>query len=172
MDRRHPSDRNAATVGRHAAVRLQEVPSVLDKRHQQAVMIAIFRWPTLCCVLTSCLLSGCSDLNCDKGFDYSLARDAKGSTTPRAALADWLVGDHEGAPDDGWHRDRTASPASGIVYSKDHWEVEVVEAPDGGYLVGWGIVLHHAVALRRTRSAARAVLTDVGVDRRTVMGGG
>ena len=90
------------------------------------------------CVLAPCLITGCASWNCNKGFDYASAPDTQGAATPRAALADWLAGDHEGAPDDGWRRDRTAETASGIVFSNGRWQVGVDEAPACGYMVYGG----------------------------------
>lgn len=87
-------------------------------------------------IATALPLSGCSTWGCNKGFASSFAPGASGPATPRAALDAWLAGDHEGAPDGDWHRIKAASPDVG--FRSGGWDVIVVKAPAGGYLVGGG----------------------------------
>jgi hypothetical protein len=85
--------------------------------------------------ITASPTSGCSSWGCNKGFELDYTRDASGPATPRAALARWLIEDDEGAPDTGWRRTRAAST---ISFRNGQWEVTVVKAPGGGYLVQSG----------------------------------
>lgn len=80
-------------------------------------------------------LSGCSSWGCNKGFQADFAPDASGAATPRAAVDTWLASDHAG-PDSGWRW--AGSSASAVVFSSGDWQVAVVEAPAGGYLVESG----------------------------------
>jgi len=114
------------------------------------------------CVIAPCITTGCAGWNCDKGFDYGPARDTQGPATPRAALADWLAGGHEGAPDDGGRRDCTAETASSIIFRDGSWQVAVDEAPASGYMVYDGLASprgrcrSRSFAYRRTGRGHRA----------------
>jgi hypothetical protein len=89
--------------------------------------------------MTALPASGCSSWGCNQAFQLDYARDADGPSTPRAALDRWLMGDHAGAPDNGWHRTNAPSP---IGFRSGDWEVNVVNAPAGGYLVQSGSCSH------------------------------
>jgi hypothetical protein len=89
------------------------------------------------CLLLAGLTTGCSGWGCNHGFAADPASDAAGASTPRAALGAWLAGDHEGAPDHGWRRERSGSRGVAFFRNGD-WTIYVVEAPAGGYLVNGG----------------------------------
>lgn len=85
----------------------------------------------MCAGLVIPILAACGGSDCDKGFAYSIASNASGPSTPDAAL-EQLGGEHEGAPDSGW------GTSSNGTLTNGKWQIHVVTAPGGGFLVDAG----------------------------------
>ena len=96
-------------------------------------------WWVAAGVAVSMTTASCSSPECDTAWAASLASDASGPTTPRAALAQWLTDDHAGglqtgAPTSGWTRIAGDSRTQGVTYGSSGWRVTVSTAPAGGWL--------------------------------------